>query len=141
MKNIKNLKNLKKKDEVYNLFTLNFHTYHYLTTENNPNDPVISPVFADTKNFMGFPKTDLFYGEFDVFRSHDEAYIDKLKEAKVEVQGFVFNKAMHSIFYLKAASDISLEKKQIIVGKKNELLDAISRSLKLALSDHIPSNL
>jgi len=101
----------KKKDEVYNLFTLNFHTYHYLTTDRSPNDPIISPVFADTKNFYGISKNRFILWRIRcIFEVMMKLTSINLKKQKLKYKVLFLTKQCILFFILKLQA-ISASKK------------------------------
>lgn len=79
----------------------------YLAEGQRPDDPLASPLYADTESLRGHPPTLVITAEYDLLRDEADAYADKLKAAGVAVRHEVFSGVDHAFTHTgpKAAAD------------------------------------
>lgn len=91
-------------------------------------NPWLSPFWHKPKRFQGLPPTDIFFAEYDRFRSDAQAYYDKLTRAGVDINGFMVKGEDHSFLWYKL-----------------EIVEAIGLRIKTAfglqpIPEYIPSS-
>ncbi|WP_082233673.1 alpha/beta hydrolase [Halobacillus massiliensis] len=70
----------------------------YIPEAGQAKNLLVSPVF--TGNVEGLPRTVILYANCDAFSAEAEKYIEKLKQAQVDVHGVNFRKCTHAFTHL-----------------------------------------
>ncbi len=69
----------------------------YLQNKIPTQDSLVSPYWSN--NLLGMPPTYFLFGEFDRFRSENEAYAEKLKKFGIWTHKTLFKQEVHSMFW------------------------------------------
>lgn len=71
----------------------------YIPPNINPRNPLLSPFWHNATNLATLPPTDIFFAEFDRFRSDSEAFYRKLKLAGISVNKTIIVNQDHSFLW------------------------------------------
>lgn len=101
---------------------MRWFTAHYLSGGGNPEDPMASPLYADSLGDQ--PPTMVVTAEFDPLRDEGEAYAELLRSAGVDVTMRRYDGMLHGFFGMTAVSDRAREIVTEVVAELRERLAA-----------------